>query len=84
MGAGRAAESAKKLNLHARPGLNATTVCVFSFEQSAYSKEIAEERKDTHSTQLTPEELCTVIGQVDVTRMRETFDLIARGRLEIG
>ncbi len=51
---------------------------MFSFEQSAYSKEIAEERKDTHSTQLTPEELCSVIF------MRETFDLIARGRLEIG
>ncbi len=39
----------------------ASTVCVFSFEQSAYSKEIAVERKDTHSTQLTPEELCSVI-----------------------
>ena len=52
--AGRAAQSAKKLDLHARPGLNASTVCVFSFEQSAYSKQIAEERKDTHSTQLTP------------------------------
>jgi hypothetical protein len=61
MDAGRAAESTKKLNLHARAGLNASTVCVFSFEQSAYSKEIAEERKDTHSTQLTPEELCSVI-----------------------
>jgi hypothetical protein len=60
MDAGRAAESTKKLNLHARAGLNAST-CVFSFEQSAYSKEIAEERKDTHSTQLTPEELCSVI-----------------------
>jgi len=58
MDAGRAAEST--LNLHARAGLNAST-CVFSFEQSAYSKEIAEERKDTHSTQLTPEELCSVI-----------------------
>ena len=79
MDAGRAAESTKKLNLHARPGLNASTVCVFSFEQSAYSKEIAEERKDTHSTQLTPEELCSVIDF-----MRETFDLIARARLEIG
>ena len=78
MDAGRAAESTKKLNLHVRAGLNANTVCVFSFEKSAYSKEIAEERKDTHSTQLTPEELCSVIF------MRETFDLIARARLEIG
>ena len=61
MDAGRAAESTKKLNFHARPGLNANTVCVLSFEQSDYSKEIEEERKDTHSTQLTPEELCSVI-----------------------
>jgi hypothetical protein len=52
--AGRAAQSTKKFYLHARPRLNASTVCVFSFEQSAYSKQIAEERKDTHSTQLTP------------------------------
>jgi hypothetical protein len=65
-------------------GLNVSTVCVFSFEQSADSKEIVEEHKDTHSTQLTPEELCTVIGQVDVTRMRETFDLIAKTRIETG
>jgi len=61
MDAGRAAESTKKLNLHARAGLNAIMVCVFSFEQRVYSKEIVEERKDTHSTQLTPEELCSVI-----------------------
>ncbi len=72
------------MDLHARPGLNASTVCVFSFEQSAYSKEIAEERKDTHSTQLTPEELCAVIGQVNAARIRETFDLIARARIETG
>jgi hypothetical protein len=52
--AGRAAQSTKKMDFHARPGLNASTVCVFSFEQSAYSKQIAEEGKDTHSTQLTP------------------------------
>ena len=52
--AGRAAPSTKKLDLHGRPGLNASTVCVFSFEQSAYSKQIAEDHKDTHSTQLTP------------------------------
>jgi hypothetical protein len=74
----------KKLDFHDRTSLNVSTVCVFSFEQSADSKEIVEERKDTHSTQLTPEELCTVIGQVDVTRMRETFDLIAKTRIETG
>ena len=51
--AGRAAPSTKKLDLHGRPGLNASTVCVFSFEQSACSKQIAEDRKGTHSTQLT-------------------------------
>ena len=51
--AGRAAPSTKKLDLHGRPGLNASTVCVFSFEQSAYSKEIAQERKDTQKAQLT-------------------------------
>ena len=54
--AGRAAQSTTKLDLHARPGLNASTVCVFSFEQSAYPTQIAEDRKDAHSTQLTPEE----------------------------
>ena len=74
----------EKLGLHARPGLNASTVCVLSFEQSAYSKEIAEERKDTHSRRRTPQDLCSVIGQVDAARMRETFDLIARARLETG
>jgi hypothetical protein len=76
MDAGRAAESTKKLNLHARAGLNASTVCVFSFEQSAYSKEIAEERKDTHSTQLTPEELCSVIyaGNIRFNSQSETRD----------
>jgi hypothetical protein len=52
--AGCAAQSTKNVDLHTRPGLNASTVCVFSFEQSAYSKQIAEDRKDTHSTQLTP------------------------------
>ena len=45
-GRGCAALSTKKLDLHARPGLNASTVCVFSFEQSAYPKQIAEDRKD--------------------------------------
>ncbi len=53
--AGRAAQSTKKLDLHAKFGLNASTVCVFSLEQSAYSKQIAEDRKDTNSTYLTPE-----------------------------
>ena len=84
MDAGCAAQSTKNMDLHARPGLNAITVCVFSFEQSAYSKQIAEDHKDTHSTQLTPEELRGVLGQVDAARMRETFDLIVRARLEIG
>ena len=59
--AGRAAQSTKKLDLHARPRLNASTVCVISFEQSAYSKQIAEELKDTHSTQLTPEERAALV-----------------------
>jgi hypothetical protein len=72
------------MDFHARPGLNASTVCVFSFEQNAYSKQIAEDHKDTHSTQLTPEELRGVLGQVDAARMREIFDLIARARLETG
>jgi hypothetical protein len=57
---------------------------VLSFEQSAYSKEIAEERKDTHKAQRIPEKLRVVLGQVDAARMRETFDLIVRARLEIG
>jgi len=82
--AGRAAQSTKKLDLHARPGLNASTVCVLSFEQSAYSKEIAEERKVAEKVQCSPEKLLAVLGQVDAARMRETFDLIARARLEIG
>ncbi len=60
--AGRAAQSTKKFYLHARPRLNASTVCVFSFEQSAYSKQIAEERKDTHSKQLTPEERAALVN----------------------
>ena len=56
---------------------------MLSFEQSAYSKEIAEERQDTHKAQRTPEKFRTVLGQVDTARMRETFDLIVRARLEI-
>jgi hypothetical protein len=60
------------------------TVCVLAFEQSAYSKEILQERKDTHKAQRTPEKLRAVLGQVDAARMRETFDLIVRARLEIG
>ena len=59
-------------------------MCVLAFEQSTYSKEILEERKDTHKTQRTPEKLRAVLGQVDAARMRETFDLIVRARLEIG
>jgi hypothetical protein len=64
--------SKKKWGSHARPGLNASTVCVLSLEQSAYSKEIAEESKDTHSRRCTPQDLCSVIGQVDAARMWET------------
>ena len=59
-------------------------MCGLPFEQSAYSKEIAEERKDTHKAQRTPEKLRAVLGQVYAARMRETFDLIVRARLEIG
>ena len=60
------------------------TVCVLAFEQNAYSKEILQERKDTHKAQRSLEKLRTVLGQVDAARMRETFDLIVRARLEIG
>ena len=63
------------MDLHVRSGLNTSTVCVFSFEQSAYSKQVSHE--DTHSTQFTSKELHGVIGQVDAA-------LIARTRLETG
>ena len=82
--AGRAAPSTKKLDLHGRPGLNASTVCVFSFEQSAYSKEIAQERKDTQKAQLTPQQLRGVLGPVDAGRMRAILELITRATVEVG
>ena len=83
-GAGRAAPSTKKLDLHGRPGLNASTVCVFSFEQSAYSKEIAQGRKDTQKARLTPQQLRGVLGPVDAGRMREILELITRATVEVG